>query len=192
MTPRCVGFSGEAWQRTTPSLRGRKGITLDHAGYYLGAQQYDGWPGEGYDGSSIEGLLAFMVAHPDVDVQSYRWAHQLYDLLVWFNQREHPTTAPLLGIDWHSGMWWPDSSGIIKPTGMVDGGHALICRGYRFDRGWRYSLNGWTSHLWFQLHNSWSREWGDNGRAWIRGDHLQDLMDAQGECGLATKWERAA
>jgi hypothetical protein len=177
--PLCVGFSGEGWQRSTPSLRGL--VTLDASGYYMGAQKYDEWAGEGYDGSSVRGLMKFMQAHPDVDLNSYYFAATTNAIMAWFNQEEHPVTPPIIGVNWYSSMWHPDSAGKIEVTGWVDGGHALLVIGYFHDK---------KGQLYWWLHNSWGREWGIEGRAYLRDEDLQRLLQEDGECALGTKFPK--
>ncbi len=50
-----------------------------------------------------------------------------------------------------------------------DGGHAMALAGYRRD----------GDELYFLIHNSWGREWGDGGYAWIKASTLQlNITDA--------------
>jgi hypothetical protein len=176
--PFCVGFSGEGWARSTPSLQGKSNLGWD--GYYRGAQEYDEWPGVGYEGSSVHGLMKFLVAHPANDVQSYRWARTTGEILDWLAPAE--ATPVVIGIDWTSRMWTPNrASGILDCSGPIDGGHALLIIGWWFSAG----------ELFFLLHNSWGAEWGIEGRAWIRERDLQEKLDAPGgEAAVASKVPR--
>lgn len=177
LSPFCVGFAGEAWQRTTPSLHGT--ATLDATGYYNGAQAYDEWPGVGYDGTSVHGLMKFLVAHPDNDVQSYRWARTTDEIALWLNS-EHASPV-VLGINWLASMWEPDANATLAVDGPVDGGHSLIVIGYAYGPG---------KSIGFLLQNSWGRGWGLDGRAWIAEKDLQRLLDEDGEAAVASKLPR--
>lgn len=65
-------------------------------------------------------------------------------------------TAPVIvGVPWFQGFDRPDSSGVVKPTGTIRGGHEFLIRGYE------HGQTEATSML--LADNSWSSSWGVNG-----------------------------
>jgi hypothetical protein len=75
----------------------------------------------------------------------------------------------VLGVNWYSEMFNPDTSGLIRVAGTLAGGHALLAVGYSTKRGA------------FRLMNSWGRAWADQGRCWITGEDLGRLIAEDGE-----------
>lgn len=60
------------------------------------------------------------------------------------------TRAGITGMDWYEGFDTPDSSGLVKPTGRIRGGHEVCIVGVDMDR----------RVIWFQ--NSWGAGYGVN------------------------------
>lgn len=65
-----------------------------------------------------------------------------------------------VGTWWYDGMFNPNSSGIIKPTGDIAGGHQYIARGYDVDRD-LVRIRCW---------------WGTFKDVWIKRSDLQALL----------------
>jgi C1A family cysteine protease len=80
----------------------------------------------------------------------------------------------VIGIQWYSGMFKPDSLGFLSMTGTIEGGHCLWLRGYNEPRDA------------YRLQNSWGLGWGQLGQAWLRARDLNVLLAAGGEacCGI--------
>jgi hypothetical protein len=95
----------------------------------------------------------------------YRWGFGLDDLRLGVGH-EGPA---VLGIPWHEGMFEPDDSGLIHVTGAVAGGHAICC----------FGVNEKTKVL--RLHNSWGRDWGQNGNCSISFEDMAKLLANEGE-----------
>lgn len=77
----------------------------------------------------------------------------------------------IVGTSWFDGMFTPDADGYIWPTGKVAGGH-------------EYAVLGWDGSSGpdkVTMLNSWSKSWGRNGRAYIRGDVFTELLADQGD-----------
>jgi hypothetical protein len=81
------------------------------------------------------------------------------------------TCAVPIGITWKSGCDNPSSTGLIRWTGSVRGGHELLACGYDADRQW------------VMLQNHWGSSWGVGGRCWIS---VADLTAALANDGDAT------
>lgn len=78
----------------------------------------------------------------------------------------------------NSGMMDPDPAGFIAVTGGVVGGHAYVVNG----------VNKQTRVA--RIKNSWGREWGARGHAYIRLEDLDQLLREDGEAMLATEVRR--
>src|SRR5690606_13675513 len=120
--PACTGFSvcHEAAARPVIVL----GISnLDGLELYRRAKQLDQWPGEGYDGSSVLGAMKAAVERGWYS--EYRWAFSEMDLRLAVGYKG----PAVLGIDWYTGMMEPDGNGLIKASGVAEGGHAILCNG---------------------------------------------------------------
>lgn len=165
----CVGFAWahEIAARPWPD----KNITDDYAqAIYYWAQRNDEWPGENYSGTSV---LAGAKAVTEwlARISEYRWAFGLDDLV-----RTIAYKGPVvLGLNWYTGMMRPDSTGRIRPTGQVEGGHAILaCR----VTGERYSVSSMQRRVY--LYNSWGKSdgwpWG-----WLSWDDAERLLHERGE-----------
>lgn len=80
----------------------------------------------------------------------------------------------IIGIPWYSGMFTPDLTGRVRPTGTVAGGHEICID----------TLDVEKEFVW--LTNSWGTSWGIKGRASVSFDDLQRLLSEQGDCTVFT------
>lgn len=139
--------------------------------YYHDAQHIDPWPGcsRGHDGQeSYEGtstLSGAKTLHKAGWFKEYRWAFGINDVVLTLGYHG----PVILGINWYSGMFQTDSNGYVAPTGSLAGGHAILARGYNVSRGA------------IRLHNSWGRDWGVDGDAWITAENLSKLLREDGD-----------
>jgi len=134
---------------------------------YHAAQQVDEWPGEDYAGTSVR--AGAKVLQSLGHVASYVWAFTAEDVATWLLSGHGTCVA---GTAWTSGMMRPNDKGFIAPTGNSVGGHAYLIVGYNRVSGVFRILNSWGS-------------WGQNGRAWILGEHLDVLIRDDGEAATA-------
>lgn len=142
----CTGFSATNFLNAEP-IMGRLGN--DYAfEVYKRAQQLDEWPGEDYDGSSVN--AACKVLRERGFIKEYAWARTFDEIHKWLLYKG----GIMLGMDWYEGMYRPDVQGFIRPTGRQTGGHAIFCRG----------VSKWGS---LRLFNSWGDGWGNHGRCWL-------------------------
>jgi hypothetical protein len=93
-------------------------------------------------------------------VPEYRWIYRADELAVTVS-RLGPV---VLGADWWTGFFEPDSDGVLNMTGHVEGGHCVLVNGYNVKRRA------------FKIHNSWSRDWGLDGEAWLPDEAMVELM----------------
>jgi hypothetical protein len=155
---------------------------------YKRAQKLDQWPGENYEGTSV---IAGLKAAREINgkdgkplIGSFRWAFgvkQVVQTLSWLG-------PVILGVKWFEGMFEPDATGFLNPTGQVTGGHAIMAQGVEL-RPVRYKPpRDWSEvdldKSYVNLHNSWGREWGRKGRARIRLSDLDSLLKMQGEAAI--------
>ncbi len=95
----------------------------------------------------------------------YRWAFGLDDLILAVGY----AGPAVLGLNWYEGMLQTDTRGYIKPTGKLAGGHAIVCHGVS------------VKDHYFKLHNSWGKDWGQNGECRITFVDMDKLLREQGE-----------
>lgn len=79
----------------------------------------------------------------------------------------------VLGIEWYYGMYRPDSTGLIKPTGDTVGGHCILWNGV--DKTYAY------------LVNSWGINWGIKGTCKMTLTDLADVFSNYGEAVAGTE-----
>jgi hypothetical protein len=75
----------------------------------------------------------------------------------------------IAGTNWYDGMFSPDANSYITPSGDVAGGHEYLVLGANMR--WKYVT----------ILNSWGPGWARKGRARIRFDDFQRLLDEDGD-----------
>lgn len=141
--------------------------------FYKGAQRYDEWPGEDYEGSSVLGVMEY-IHHETGFLKEYWWATNLNEVLhavAFYGPVE-------MGSWWRSGMMNTHDDGYIYNTGGVVGGHAYCVAAVDVPRQR------------VRVDNSWGAGWGRNGSAWLSFADLEGLLLEQGECALPRKTRR--
>lgn len=137
---------------------------------YDWCRRNDPWPGEDYDGTSVltgaQGMKMLGL------IPEYRWAFSMEDLIDALVAHG----PAVLGLEWRDGMY-DAPGGELTGTGAVVGGHCILAVGY--DPEHRFSDGTVTEAI--ALFNSWGREWGINGLAWIRVSELAGLLENGGE-----------
>lgn len=164
----CTGYSGASELAARPvvvsGVTNALGLKI-----YRRAKEIDEWTGEQYSGSSV--LAATKAIMELGHFSSYHWAFGLDDLILAVGYKG----PAVLGINWYAGMFQPDSNGVIKPTGSLAGGHAIVCNGVSLRKEQ------------FRLHNTWGRSWGVNGGCYISFADMEKLLDEQGEAMIPTR-----
>jgi hypothetical protein len=168
----CVGFSvaHEAAARPVEISKINNALALQ---VYYEAQQLDDYPGENYQGSSVIGGIK--AGKNRGWYGEYRWAFSEPDLALAVGN----FGPAILGLNWYSGMNEPDSNGLIRIKGELEGGHAILCNGFNVRTGL------------YRLHNSWSKAWGIDGDCFITRDSIACLLKEQGEAciPLSRLWD---
>lgn len=156
----CVGFASEA---NLGSTKRAKLITRDDAqAIYRAAQKLDEFPDTEEGTSVLAGMKAMRTAG---QIKSYAWSFGLTDVLHALSYH-----GPVqIGVNWYSGMFDPDSAGLLHVTGRVEGGHCTLLSGV--DPASRTVI----------ITNSWGASWGRNGQARLGWDDLDTLLGQQGE-----------
>lgn len=158
----CTGFSVAHELAARPVAV--RGVTAQTAlTLYRRARELDEWPGEDYDGSSV--LAAIKAAAERDYYAEYRWAFSEMDLRLAIGYKG----PAVLGINWTEAMMTPNATGVIKATGPVVGGHAILCRGVNVVTGY------------YRLRNSWGRSWGADGDCFLSFADMRRLLAADGE-----------
>lgn len=165
----CTGFGEEhvmalsPWPQATSNEQARN--------VYYEARRHDEWPGEDYEGSSVNG--AMRAARNLGRIHSWYWARTA-------DESRHGLSyhgAGEMGSWWYSGMWDTDGEGFIHPTGEQVGGHAYAVSGYNWLNGSRY----------YVIENSWGPGWGRNGQARIWEEDFIQLLNDDGEFAFPRK-----
>jgi hypothetical protein len=165
--PICVGAAWRQW--LSSALLMTKGGP-DMLTIYREAQDRDEWDGNAYEGTSVRGGVKAIQDRGHV--ASYVWSDNA-DVL-----RDYMLAGlggVVIGINWYESMFEPDKNGYLRIGGSVVGGHAIYLGGYSIERDADRAIQ------------SWGREWGDNGRAWIRHADLRRLLSEDGEGCAATE-----
>lgn len=165
-TSQCVGFAWHGLLRALPFLqRDPKPEAI-----YTAAQLVDEFPDTPpEEGTSVRAGAKVLLAQGKLT--RYVWAYSLEDVLNWL-----PSRGPVvLGTDWTTKMFTPDSTGLVTVSGEIAGGHAYLAIGY----------NDKTKRLLCQ--NSWGKNWGIKGRFSIRYEDVNALIQNGGEACAPTE-----
>lgn len=187
----CVGFAWSHELSARPVVL-RVGSDFARAVYHR-ARQIDPWPGEDYEGTSVlAGIKAVMETLNDRDLPlygGYRWAFGIQDVVRTIGYKG----PVVLGINWHYSMYFPDENHFIAPTEEPIGGHAILANGVKVVEKVSDSVYGTTDwnnvdldKSYVRLHNSWGKDYGDGGDAYITFRNLDALLRADGEACVPT------
>lgn len=152
----CVGFGWAHFFNAGPIVCRPALTAVDAVRLYKLAQDFDEWPSNNYEGSSVNGGALAMRAEGRISRFLWAWDVETMRRCVLLN-------SPLVaGTWWTSGMLRPDAEGYLHPEqGMDVGGHAYLIVGYS------------KARRAYKVMNSWGPAWGKNGFAWIREEHFE-------------------
>lgn len=164
----CVGFSTA--QKMATRFAALDGVDEKIASMlYHSAQKLDEWEGEAYEGSSVLGGMK--AATQAGFIKSYHWAFTIEEVILALGYNG----GGVAGINWYTGMFHPDSNGIIAPTGSVAGGHAILVNGIDLKKGL------------VRFHNSWGKDWGVNGECFMKIDDFARILKEDGEFAVPVR-----
>lgn len=169
----CTGF-GEENVRSISPRAGRDISDATARRVYEEARRQDEWEGEDYEGSSVNG--AMKAARLFGWVKSWHWCLTTAEVRHALSYHG----AVEAGTNWWSGMWDPDEQGYLRVQGTVVGGHAWCLSGFK-------KVGDADDAYVYRMENSWGRDWGDDGGAWILESDLQQLLRDQGEFACPLK-----
>ena len=121
------------------------------------------------------GLSAAKAAQQKTLIGSYEHAFDMSAALAALQK------GPVItGVDWYEGFDTPNATtGRVKPTGQIRGGHEIVCIGYEPHATLADSL--------VFLQNSWGADWGLSGRFCWTVQTWQKLLDDQGDVTILVK-----
>lgn len=171
-TPFCVVYSWSHWFEDGPVIQnatvGREKPLFNTRRFYDECQLRDQIPGTNYDGTTVRAGAAIL---KELGVISeYRWAFRVEDVI-----KAVTYLGPMVvGTMWYSRMTEPTSGkAIMHPRGRSEGGHAYLINGVD------------NEHEMFRVKNSWGRNWGIDGHAFISFRNFENLLARQGEACIA-------
>lgn len=164
----CVGFSGAHFGINLPTLTVY--TAEDAHNFYYECKKIDGNP-TGEDGTTLRSL-AKVFQNLGV-INNYAFAGDLDSIKTWVL-----TKGPvIMGTIWTEGMMRPNEQGILDISGFILGGHAYIVNEWDVKEGYVTILN------------SWGKNWGIDGRAYISIDDFKSIFLYGGEALAAVEIE---
>jgi hypothetical protein len=171
-TSQCVGYSSHKFLYAGP-VTNRISIPNPQL-LYNEARKVDEWAGEDYEGTSVRAVCK--VLQRIGYIGEYNWAYDVPTCVNWLLNN-----GPMIfGTIWANDMFYPDKRGFIRVTGDVNGGHAYLIKGVNTTK-----LCSDGSRGAFRIFNSWGRNWGDIGRAWLSFTDARILLRENGEAVCA-------
>ncbi len=178
-TSECVGYAWAHYVEDSPITHplGLQPYIHPHD-IYTSAKLVDEWDGTDYDGTSVR--AGVKVLQSKGLIESYKWALNVQDVI----DAVLYLGPVIMGTNWYEGMgynWYLDRDQalregyILKVDGPVVGGHAWVINGVNVNSGL------------FRMKNSWGREWGKDGAAWIKFDDIARLIEEDGESCIAVE-----
>ena len=165
----CGGFAAAGEAAASPFRQRGVDDAYGHAFYYE-AKDRKLDPLGREDGTSTLAMLKVGQLRGLWD--SYAWAFGAED------RRRNLRVGPfLLGVPWMTGMFEPDSDGIIRATGVEEGGHLVVVT------GWSPNYRRKGPH--YRIRQSWGVDHGRNGNVYLPEDDMEEVhVRRRGEAGV--------
>ena len=163
----CVGFSMAHFGINLPTFTAYTNEEA-HELYYK-CKEIDGDP-KRENGTTIRS--AAKVLQDIGAINNYAFARDM-DTIRWWLINKGPL---IVGTIWSEEMMTPDEEGKLDISGFVLGGHA-------------YLLNEWCKDGYVGIKNSWGKQWGNNGKAYIAVEDFKTLFLYGGEALAAVENE---
>lgn len=167
-TAHCVGFSMAHFGINLPTLTPY--TDEDAHRFYYDCKVIDGDP-KGENGTTIRS--AAKVLQNIGAIRNYAFASDVSSIGAWVL-----TKGPIImGTIWTEGMMVPDEDGVLSTDGFILGGHA-------------YLVNEWNAKDgYISIMNSWGKDWGVGGKAYITIEDFGFLFRYGGEALAAVELE---
>ena len=166
-TPQCVGYAWSHWIEDGPVKHEGISPIINPTLIYKEAQKLDEWVGENYNGTSVRGGAKYL--KNTNKISSYLWTYNI-NVLIDTVLTKGPV---VVGTNWYRSMFFPDKNGLMRVTGKLTGGHAYVINGV--DKNKKL----------FRIKNSWGKNWGKSGHAFISFSDMEKLIKQNGEVCLA-------
>lgn len=169
----CTGYSAATFVNAGKVRPSTKNLLTGEAAreLYHMARTYDEWPGESYEGSSVNG--AALALRERGFISTFHWAREMVTVI-----RALLLDGPVMfGLDWTEGMMYPDAEGFIRPTGPVVGGHAITGVGVNVKKEFRLGASSQLHRGYVLLAQSWGAGHGDGGFVKVTIEDLAVLLD---------------
>lgn len=166
----CTGNAGIGALATNPlhitmSLESK--YSLDQTGavrLYSDAQSLDGKGVYPPNDFGSYGLSIAKVLKSAKIISNYQHTFSLDDAL------KALTVYPILvGMNWYTGMFTPDTDGRVHLKGSLAGGHEVMAR----------EIDAVNKRVWFD--NSWGIDWGKKGRFYLTFADFQTILKRRGD-----------
>jgi hypothetical protein len=177
----CEGNTAAEWLNCSKNLQLRRQFWVKQNKQFASTYLYEPWAVKFYSkataldnddipgvyppedtGTSAVGIAKSMQSFGAIS--SYQWTFGWDHFLAAIDQG-----PVMLGTNWYSGMFDPDSRGYVNISGSVDGGHAYLARSIDFQNQRVRCRNHWTS------------DWGLAGEFWLKFPTLQRLLVEEGD-----------
>jgi len=177
-TGTCVGHAWRQFLASAPLMY--KTVEPTPFQIYRSAVAVDEWDANDYEATEPDTDLQWgtsvragvKVLRTAGHIASFAWAFSA-QTLADFHLSGGGTVV--MGTNWYSTMFEPNSQGRVKIGGSVVGGHAWLSKGYSATRRV------------FRAPNSWGREFGVNGVFEIGFDDMDRLIQEDGDACTATE-----
>lgn len=164
----CTGNTGVGALGSKPLYTTKPtAYTLDQAGalkLYSDAKVIDGTGAYPPNDTGSSGLSIAKALYSHSLISRYEHTFTLADALAALMSR-----PILVGFNWYEDMFRPDVDGRVHITGLLAGGHEVLCRQVDAER----------SRVWFD--NSWGSAWGVGGRFYLTFEDFGTLLSQQGD-----------
>lgn len=142
-------------------------------GMYYGSRYIDDYPGEDYDGTSVNAGCKLAVTMGFA--ASYKWAFGVEELAHGVLE----VGPAVIGINWYESMYSTDFNGLVNVDGAIAGGHCICVTGFKRSA----KIGDYTGPV-FRWRNSWGLSYGINGDGFIPYDVMDALLKDQGEAAF--------
>lgn len=167
----CTGFGCAGYINAGPVRPGKRGMLgyAEAMAIYKRAREIDEWPGEDYEGSSVD--AAVRALREQGRVKSFYWGRELATV-----QSELLVDGPvILGLDWTEAMCTPDAEGFIQAQGSVVGGHCVAAVGINTKKEFKIGSIHFRGYV--KIAQSWGKGHGKEGFVYLPLEDLAKLID---------------